>query len=415
MPSKLTLLERTYKRWVPPYWEFPTTEPTEEGVLTQSWTDDLLLSSNHGMRTIMDLSATTHGDVGDPFLVHKRRYEERILNDGADTHFSWSTDPEQTASPYYLTNQWPYRDQFNNGHFDMPTASTDDELAALGTTAIARVAPTKPQADLGTFLGELHEGLPSAVGLSMTGKARAAQARNAGDEYLNVEFGWKPLERDVKSFARSVLEAERLLQEYHANSGKLLKRRYRFPTELEVEEKSLGYTYPTPLLHPWCYMGGPRELKVVTTKKVERWFSGTFTYFVPDVGSPHRALSDANHLFGTKLTPDTLWNLAPWSWAADWASNMGDVTSNLASFSTDGLVMHHGYMMEKKTIRKDYTMDCTDFWLSHRGPHSLRQTFIGETKKRIRATPYGFGLSWDGFTDRQLGIIAALGATKAHK
>lgn len=353
-------------------------------------------------------------NVGGPFLVHKRSYEEQVLNDNKDAHFSWSTKPEDPATPYFLTNQWPWRDEFNYSHFPLPEASDDAQLGALGATAIARTVPTKPLNDLGTFVAEAREGIPSVLGSSLVSKASARKARNAGDEYLNVEFGWKPLVRDVQNAMDTIKRSEELLDEYHSNSGKVVKRRYRFPTELDVEEEELGIRYPVPLLHPSCYSGGPAMLHRTTTTKVERWFSAAYTYYVPDPGTAWRRYSDASHLYGVRLTPETLWNAAPWSWAADWVANIGDVMTNMTALSTDGLVILYAYMMEHKTNVVEYWMDTHDMWTSHPGQHVIRQKFTAETKKRIGASPYGFGLTYSDFTPKQLGILGALGVSKSH-
>jgi hypothetical protein len=44
-------------------------------------------------------------------------------------------------------------------------------------------------------------------------------------------------------------------------------------------------------------------------------------------------------------------------------------------------------------------------------------SFQTKVKKRLRATPYGFGLdpNWSDFTDRQLSILGALGITRAPR
>jgi len=42
----------------------------------------------------------------------------------------------------------------------------------------------------------------------------------------------------------------------------------------------------------------------------------------------------------------------------------------------------------------------------------LTQTLTTEVKKRIKASPYGFGFLYDDLTDRQKAIIAALAITR---
>jgi hypothetical protein len=76
----------------------------------------------------------------------------------------------------------------------------------------------------------------------------------------------------------------------------------------------------------------------------------------------------------------------------------------------DNQVLAYGYMMEH-TIEK-YTYHFV-------GPHKLKTkkdpdpvTLVRESKIRRRATPYGFGITWDGFSSFQLSILAALGLSK---
>jgi len=67
--------------------------------------------------------------------------------------------------------------------------------------------------------------------------------------------------------------------------------------------------------------------------------------------------------------------------------------------------------MEHKTHRRTYT---------YAGPSNLAGcvpadvSFVVETKRRIPATPYGFGLKWDEFSSRQKAIIAALGISRSR-
>jgi hypothetical protein len=125
-----------------------------------------------------------------------------------------------------------------------------------------------------------------------------------------------------------------------------------------------------------------------------------------------RLASDAQHLLGLSLTPDVLWELAPWSWAIDWVSNTGDVVKNISRFASGGLIMRYGYMMEH-SIRKDiYTLDRTGLKSGRRVPPIA---LVTETKVRRKANPFGFGLTWEGLSSFQASILAALGITKFGK
>jgi hypothetical protein len=115
---------------------------------------------------------------------------------------------------------------------------------------------------------------------------------------------------------------------------------------------------------------------------------------------------------GLSPTPDTIWNLAPWSWAIDWFSNTGDVISNVTDFATQGLVMHYGYVMEHSIVERTYYQPISGYLIDRKpvaaGPLSL----VTETKVRRQANPFGFGVSWEGLSTFQASILAALGISR---
>lgn len=401
------------RNWAAPS-AYPNDEPTGSFLRTRTWSDDLLIDGgNHGGAQRLGFPRWL-GNQGGDFFVMKRFYdEENTLGDGL-LHFSPRNPGSNPGTNHFIGKQAAFTVDFNNSTWADYPGSSFSELRAFGTTAIARTAPTKPQADLGSFIGEAREGFPHAIGLSQTGRERARRARNAGDEYLNVEFGWKPLIRDVQSFAKAVKNSHEILQTYHERSGVLLKRRYEWPTKFAVGDWEYGSWIPQPLLSGNSYASYPfRPLKVHDEHRVERWFTASYQYHVPPPHTVERHYSDANKLLGANLTPNMLWNIAPWSWAADWVGNFGDIAANLTYLNTDSLVIHHAYVMERTTFSRKYTFDATDLYVSYPGHHTLSQTFTSVAKKRVGATPYGFGLNWDGFTTKQLGILAALGISKS--
>jgi len=157
---------------------------------------------------------------------------------------------------------------------------------------------------------------------------------------------------------------------------------------------------------------------ITETYSTKRWFSGAFTYHL-DIGERQRdqmfkAVDNARHLLGLNLDPETLWNLAPWSWLADWFGNVGDIMTNMSYFSRDQLVMPYGYIMaETSVVQENLLYDLQ--WYDPRGPKSIRDKAGFIRKQRSPASPFGFGLSDMVLDSRQMSILAALGITRVPK
>jgi len=121
--------------------------------------------------------------------------------------------------------------------------------------------------------------------------------------------------------------------------------------------------------------------------------------------------------FGAKPDLETLWNLAPWSWAADWFVDVGALVKNLQNKINYGTVMPYGYVMQK-TVVTDTFMAGKVRNFQYPGaipapyPPVPDITLRVTTKKRIQANPFGFGVTWDGLSPTQAAIAAALGITR---
>jgi len=300
--------------------------------------------------------------------------------------------------------------------------STQTELQyvyQLGTEAIAKTAPTSPEFSLMTALGELRsDGIPSMIG-STIGKARGfKKLAKAGDEYLNFEFGWKPFVSDILSLMDTVKKSEEILAKYERESGRFIGRHYSFPPQTTVSVTELGFRLPNPSMSTYAYEGsGTRQGTESVTKEVTRtsWFEGSYRYYLPLASDARARVSlyaaKAEKLLGLRITPEVLWNLAPWSWLADWVLNIGSIMSNISNFGKDSLMLHRGYIMS--------TYDMTDTYVNtgvnlkgfgHTG--TITEVFGARTKTRRRASPYGFGVNVENFTTRQIAILAALGISR---
>jgi hypothetical protein len=282
----------------------------------------------------------------------------------------------------------------------LPSVPSDSELSAMGTTAIARTEPLNPAFDLSVFVGELRmEGLPNLPGTAAMEKTRRARA--LGSEYLNVEFGWSPFIRGIRDFAKTVDDADRIITKHQSLANKVIQRSYEWP----VVEDSRADACSHSMTPAWGFFTGGGQSQRTWSRQ---WFEAEYMFYLPTGSSVNDKLkrygSYARKLLGVDLSPEVLWNLSPWSWAADWFSNTGDVMHNISALGSDGLVMRHGYIMShtgRETVRSG----------NYKGKWQVR-TDTDETKRRMAASPFGFGVSYEGLSLRRAAIVAALGLSR---
>lgn len=374
-------------------------------------------SEGHPYRSIR--SGRNTDDIGGEFLTTKRTisgFRDSIhLTRPVVTGPGGAAFTEVYVGP--ITATTPYQSGSSGPAFPPASPSTDQVLDQLGATAIARCAPGSPPVNAVTFLSELYkDGLPSLVGASGW-KPKTELGKSLGSEYLNLQFGWTPMLKDISSLANSVIKADSVLAQYERDAGKVVRRRYQFPVQRTVTSSIVStnsQAYTPGISFRWENEPNGTLTRTRETE-IRRWFSGAFTYHLP-VGYESRhgmisAASKAKLLLGLDLTPETLWELAPWSWAIDWFTNTGDVIKNLSRFASGGLIMRYGYMMEHTIVTDTY---------SRSGPSGVSPqvktvpnlVMTTEVKRRRRANPFGFGVSWNGLSPFQLSILAALGITK---
>jgi len=361
-----------------------------------------------------------NGDVGGNFYSQKRF----IVINGNDNHprrFGFDIGVQGIKENYsYDGPVFPVAPSVNDlaARFPSSGEASTAELDKLGTTAISRTEPTNNVINLTTFLGEiLREGIPRAkfdLWKERTGDLKQLR-KAAGDDYLNVQFGWKPLLADITDFMSGVRNLNKLINQYKRDAGRQVRRRYSFPPVQSFSESVVLENATVAIV------GGGRNSLLDSTRRgqvvrsrettVRRWFSGAFTYHLPDPGSwqsEHSGL--AAKFLGVDITPETLWELAPWSWAVDWFTNVGDLIHNANRWSADGLVLRYGYVMEHSVVRDTYThIGGNGFVSINANVFPEAYTFCTETKLRRRATPFGFGVNLSALTSQQNAIIAALG------
>lgn len=314
----------------------------------------------------------------------------------------------------------------SKGDLTQPTPVTGPkpDTNGLGATAIALCSPVNPIAELGIASTEIYrEGLPSLPGYRLW-KNRLKPLLGLGEEVLNAEFAFLPLVSDVKDAAKAITKHREILEQYKRDDGKLVRRQFHYPSETEVHEETLlagfaravdasGQIVPSDV--------GPSVPPGYVLKRTETlrktWFSGAFTYHIPTQNDTwegmRRIATDANKLFGIRiLSPETLWELTPWSWAVDWFTNTQQVITNLSNAEIDGQVLRYGYLMDENISTTTYTLMESSGWYNLPVSSVAPVTFKTVTKTRGGANPYGFGIGWEDLSPSQLAITAALGITR---
>lgn len=364
------------------------------------------------------------GDVGGPFFSQKSQALPFGVGNVRLGNFEHWANPPRIKTVTYdgpMLALAPQTWMMQNPNLH----SSPEELAELGATAISRCSPTNPVADLSVYLGELvKEGIPALVGATLKkwrNLGAKERRRAVGSEYLNYEFGWKPMVDGLMEIVDAIDRTEDILRQYERDSNRLVRRSYSFPPSEEIET-----TVVTSATRPWLVgeqsalsLPPPYTGKVIRTRKVAKtvWFSGGFSYYYPPYDGTVRTnmarhAIEVKKTLGVKMTPGTIWNLAPWSWAIDWFSNIGDVLENVDSWIMDGLVVRYGYIMETTIVTDTYTfIGPTGYLPASAVPSDI--TIVFTTKQRGKASPYGFGMTWADFTPRQIAIATSLGLSRS--
>jgi len=302
-------------------------------------------------------------------------------------------------------------------------------LDGYGTTAFARTIPTIPITQAGVFLTELRD-LPDSfrtfkhldvIKDANTWKKglhnmhhQAKVYKDLGKDYLNAKFGWESFLRDVCGTVDAAAKSNKAINQFLRDSGKLIRRRYDFPdvrtndTPNSRNQDSPGDPGPVNIFFDTNSHG-----TITTTgNSIQKiWFVAAYTYFIPmgDDFESQRIRGEAvrHKLFGLRVDPDLLYQVAPWSWLFDYFGNMGDAVRNFSAFGHDNLTAKYAYIMCSVEAHKTYT------WtgVSIRGKQVATScTCSTMTYARGRGSAFSFLAS--SLNPKQVAILGALGFSR---
>lgn len=333
-----------------------------------------------------------------------------------------------------------------------PTWPSPLSTAALGPEGWDRAIPLSPIANLGNALFELKD-LPALLIQTRAFFLRLAQARtrlsragttvgdalhgsgsvkNSPSDYLGLQFGWLPMLNDLWSYITYQKELAKKLAWIRANNGKSVRRRIslrsgsysKFVTQ-SVGPAASSDLYPI-LDSGYFYAGSSWKSERYVSMEYERkaWFSGKFSFYVPELVNPGSDLTSLKlDLLGLRLSARSIYAAVPWSWLISWFTNIGRIVSLSSKMARYHVVCRYGYVMQTETYA--YHTTAAQFMMpglylkqADVQPPAKMVTFTAshtakrEFKTRVEATPYGFGLSDSAFSAYQWSILAALGLSR---
>lgn len=412
-------------------------------------------SSNPG-----EIFARATGDIGHEFSMRK---VVKFLGYTKSRRVDVSLPPQLDA----LTNPIPTFVPGNNSSNlyskfydkDWKFVSNDSQLSTLGTSFIKSTNPIQSQVDLLSDISEaIVDGalLPEIVGKNIVSalinpKNRRALIHASGAEFLNYIFGFKPLADDAAKVGVLIDHVNDIVNQWIKDNGTVVRRRRR---ALEREgiysaedfsysptnglgqnytfflpdsgspgyiNSSIGYGYkaasPNVSIHGHLYCTLSQEIT----------FSAGYMYDFSRLLIPSPEGSSAADLmhdaalrgrldliaFGldTASLPKSAYDAIPFSWLLDWFANIGDILDNFRGLQSRGVQLLWGYLTETSEYYADYLAYHT-FTPTGQTFFTSAGTCAQKAIRRIRATPFGFGVQFGSLSQSQIEILGALLASK---
>lgn len=318
---------------------------------------------------------------------------------------SYFNDAHMMTGLIYKTGPYPVYDckrRVFPTTFESILSDDSDDLREQGPAAWNKFKPKLAKVNLGQTLAEIKD-IPKLF------KRGCRYYKDLGDKYLQHQFGWKPFVKDLTDSLKVYKQMDIQLEKMQKHNNKWLRRG-------DVINRSTSFSVTSAKVFPTNYLTvnsvvGSRE----TYEKT--WFDGAFRYYIPGLtNGTWGKLRLARKLFGVELTPSLVYELVPWTWLADWFSNVGDVVSNYTSVTEENMCAKYAYMMRHTRNVTRCTASITGRLLENNvnkyQTDVASSEFISEMKTRVGADPFGFDSHLADFSAYQLSILGALGVSR---
>jgi hypothetical protein len=327
--------------------------------------------------------------------------------------------------PLIVTREY-LQDALEN--FSWPSA---DLASTYGPKALQKFAPHLAGTDFLRTLLELKiDGIPNITKVRNIKDGLFEFLKDSSKNYLSYEFGIRPLIDDLRKLYETTQGLDSRLRQLVRDNGQPIRRR----GELELVNERTDISYyaggNTNLGnigiqggHYWDdnpYIPGS-DVRGYKTTYERVWFSGRYRYYIPFTPTSLWDPRLVAILFGVSPDPKLLYDLVPWTFLIDWFTDLGSLISNL-TFGLDPEIVHdYAFLMRHSITEWHYTYGAfgqgyLPFWGANSGyyqPGLTVENYVRyESKERIAASPFGFGVGINELSARQYAILIALGLSR---
>lgn len=400
-----------------------------------------------------------HGSMPVNFS-HKRSPRGKYLEGGPWLQVKHSYTNESSPRGVYTSGgQLAY-----NGRMDVPNTwgttifnrQTEDvytDAYALGVEAYKRMRPDKPDFNAALALLEIKDVLPGLAKKTSDIAFRVRKAlkakglkpkklppvknlpkkkwyeilqddgRQTAEYHLAVQFGWLPLLSDICSAVTTYFTNEEKVRQLIRDAGKPVRRSGVLLQDSGVSSEGVwlqvgayANSQMSPVFVTSCYNYGDWPTSAWHESWNRRvWFSGKSRYYLPTLPDGRvDALEVMKRAGGlTWITPSNMYNLIPWSWAVDYFTGLGDFIEATDPGIADTWIIDYAYIMDQRqTVHKNIMEvglhGAGGSTFRHRVTRTRNETF----KTRVPASIFGWGLSQNDLSPKQLGILGAIGVSR---
>lgn len=241
--------------------------------------------------------------------------------------------------------------------------------------------------------------------------------KNISNYWLALQFGWKPLLRDIRNLVNTQRNAQTRLAQLLRDEGRSVRRRVILDETESLIESSSGTAYGS--FDPgdfvtYFYSSDPtHDTKVYQRTKI--WASARFRYFLPpgprDIDWTRRMLAG---IYGLYPSPKQVWDCVPWSWLVDWFTNIGYVIDNTSSGVADRLAAEYAYVMRKTETVRESLLTWSGWKFPDKAPFTTKTSSTASAFMKFRSPidPFGGAFSEDSLSPMQWSILGALGLSR---